>query len=127
MLYFLFSIDIRKCMFSNEGSLQLFDHYSEPNCQMECLWKKGFDVCGCKPWFIPTLDGEKTCFYLGNICFQGIVEKYQTEEENKKLNCECLQSCETSEYTLSLGSRNKENIVSYCVQHGLDCNRQWGK
>ena len=41
-------------------------------------------VCGCKPWNVPQVDGDKTCFYLGNMCFHNVITKYQkTELEGK--------------------------------------------
>ena len=122
-----FSPKLRKCQFPDEGNLQHFAHYSEANCQMECLWKKAYDLCGCKPWYIPTLDGEETCFYLGGICFNNIINKYQKEEKASELACDCPRSCDYNAYTLSLASKAKENVISFCTYNDISCYTQWGK
>ena len=28
--------------------------------------------CGCRPWHVPSEDGAKMCFVVGNICFQQV-------------------------------------------------------
>ena len=29
--------------------------------------------CGCRPWHVPSEDGAKMCFVVGNICFQQVI------------------------------------------------------
>ena len=95
-------IDIRKCNFPDEGSLELFDYYTESNCQLECAWREAADICGCKPWYVPST-GEEMCFVLGNVCFDQIMKKI--ESGDKKLGCECAKDCVYSRYSMSLTDR----------------------
>ena len=72
--------ELRKCRFPEEGNLKLFDYYTESNCKVECAWSKAEEICGCKPWHVPAADGSKTCFVLGNVCFNQIMRKIKDEE-----------------------------------------------
>ena len=78
----------------------MFDYYTENNCKLECAWAKAEEICGCKPWHVPAVDGSNTCFVLGNVCFDQIMRKIKAEEI--KLNCGCEQDCVYSRYTISL-------------------------
>ena len=76
---------LRKCYFPDEGDLELFDYYSENNCKLECAWNKAKQICGCKPWHVPSLPGDEMCFILGQVCFDQIMKKI--EEDKMSLNC----------------------------------------
>ena len=96
---------LRKCNFPEEGSLKLFDYYTRSNCELECAWTKAAEICGCKPWHVPALDGEETCFVLGNVCFDQIMNKIKSKKMN--LTCDCEEDCIYSRYTLSM----KEDVI----------------
>lgn len=49
------AVDIRKCYFTDEGDLKIFEMYTQFNCELEWLWTKAYKMCGCKPWDIPAL------------------------------------------------------------------------
>ena len=85
--------------------MKLFDYYTKSNCQLECAWTKAAEICGCKPWHVPALDGEETCFVLGNVCFDQIMNKIKSKKMN--LTCECEEDCIYSRYTLSM----KEDVI----------------
>ena len=92
--------NLRKCYFPDEGDLKIFDYYTESNCKLECSWDKAEELCGCRPWFVPSLDGSTQCFVLGLMCFDDIMAKI---EKNKvQLECKCEKDCTLSRYTLSL-------------------------
>ena len=84
----------------------MFDYYTKANCELECAWKKAEEVCGCKPWHVPAEDGVKTCFIVGNVCFDQIMNKIQRSEV--KTDCDCEDDCTNSRYTLSL----EDKIIS---------------
>ena len=92
------SKDLRKCNFPDEGELELFDFYSKSNCELECAWAKAEQICGCKPWHVPAGQGSNTCFVLGNVCFQQIMEKIKNEKIT--VDCGCSEDCVYSRYTL---------------------------
>ena len=85
--------------------MKLFDYYTKSNCELECAWTKAAEICGCKPWHIPTMDGEETCFIIGNVCFDQIMNKIHSKKMN--LTCECEEDCIYSRYTLSM----KEDVI----------------
>ena len=37
------------------------------------------NTCGCRPWHVPSEDGAKMCFVVGNVCF------------NQASSCSCFQ------------------------------------
>ena len=37
------------------------------------------NTCGCRPWHVPSEDGAKMCFVVGNVCF------------NQASSCWCFQ------------------------------------
>ena len=51
------------------------------------------------------MDSSKTCFVLGNLCFDQIMNKI----ENKKIttNCECSEDCSYNQFSIS----QQENII----------------
>ena len=93
--------------------MELFDFYTHSNCHLECAWRykcifeaiifshgdpivfrRAEEVCGCKPWHIPAIDGTQTCFILGNICFDQIMSKIETGKMD--LSCDCEPDCVVS-------------------------------
>ena len=94
---------MRKCRFPDEGSLKLFDYYTESSCKLECSWDKAEQVCGCKPWDVPASDGSKLCFILGNVCFSQVMKKIQGGE--MEVSCDCSADCVYSRYTMSVLDR----------------------
>ena len=80
--------------------MKLFAYYTESNCKLECAWTRAAEKCGCKPWYVPSVDGEEMCFILGNLCFEQIMSKYENEE--KEFDCVCPKSCEYSRYSMTL-------------------------
>ena len=78
----------------------MFSHYTESNCELECAWDKAEEVCGCRPWYVPSLDSSKTCFVLGNVCFDQTMKKI----EKRKIvpSCQCDDDCIYNIYSISL-------------------------
>ena len=96
---------MRDCRFPDEGESELFAHYTKSNCELECAWSKAEEQCGCKPWYVPSLDSSQKCFVLGNLCFDQIMKKI----EKKKIltNCECSEDCSYNQFSIS----QQENII----------------
>lgn len=56
------SIQTRKCLFSQESSLEYFKHYTFTNCELECISKQSRDICNCVEFWIPSKFGKaKVC------------------------------------------------------------------
>ena len=96
--------------------MKLFDFYTESNCKLECAWNKSLEVCGCKPWHVPSDDNTQTCFILGNVCFEQIMKKIAGGE--LELTCDCSEDCIYSRYTMSvldrtILERTSVNIFNY--------------
>ena len=96
---------MRECRFPDEGESELFSHYTKANCELECAWSRAEEQCGCRPWYVPSLDSAQTCFVLGNLCFDQIMKKI----EKKKIttNCECSEDCSYNQFSIS----QQENII----------------
>ena len=99
------SKNLRDCRFPDEGNSDLFVHYTKSNCELECAWNKAEEHCGCRPWYIPSLDSAKTCFVLGNLCFDHIMKKI--EKKKISTDCECFDDCSYNQYSIS----QQENII----------------
>lgn len=41
------SLDARKCYLHNERKLFFFQHYSQKNCDNECIINETISMCGC--------------------------------------------------------------------------------
>jgi len=45
----------RGCRLPNEGQLALIGEdipYNQPNCELQCAWRVGQNLCRCVPWFL---------------------------------------------------------------------------
>ena len=99
------SRELRDCNFPDEGDSKLIGHYTQSNCELECAWAKAEKHCGCRPWYVPSLDHFETCFILGNLCFDQIMKKI---EKGKILtNCTCPADCTYNHFSIS----QQENIM----------------
>ena len=110
--------NIRKCFFPDEGNLELFEFYSEANCQLECAWKHAEEVCGRKPWFVPSSDGSQMCFILGNVCFYQIMRKI--EKNSIQLACHCEVDCIISRYSLTIEDNESLERSSPKIFHDIN-------
>ena len=90
--------DLRKCKFPDEGELELFSHYTKSNCELECAWKKAEEICGCRPWHVPSLGTSKTCFIFGISCFDQVMKKI--EKDKMKISCQCSDDCVYNLYAI---------------------------
>jgi acid-sensing ion channel, other len=48
-----FSVDKRQCFFSDERYLRFFKHYTQSNCELECLANMTVTKCGCLRFNMP--------------------------------------------------------------------------
>ncbi|KAG8301854.1 hypothetical protein J6590_042465 [Homalodisca vitripennis] len=50
------------CLLQAEGShrLQLFQHYTQANCQLECRVRCSLSLCGCVPLYLPRINNSTT-------------------------------------------------------------------
>jgi acid-sensing ion channel, other len=49
-----FSVEKRQCYFSDERSLRFFRHYTQNNCEIECLANWTLTRCGCLMFYMPS-------------------------------------------------------------------------
>ena len=46
--------------------------------------------CGCRPWHVPSEDGAKMCFVVGNICFQQVLSSHDEDSNDQMGNQQVL-------------------------------------
>ena len=85
-------------------------------------------MCGCRPWFVPSLDSSKTCFVLGNVCFDQTMKKI----EKRKIvpSCQCDDDCSYNIYSISqqqdvILERTSPNVYEYGY-NGIVGNTDFG-
>jgi len=111
-------IESRNCLFPDEGNSALFAHYTMSNCLLECSWKFAEAKCGCRPWHVPSEDGAKMCFVVGNICFKQVMDQIRSKKVLPE--CECKKDCVGSRYTLTLQNmESHERLKSGFMRHPL--------
>lgn len=51
----------RFCIFDGDLNLTYFKHYTQKNCEIECLTKFVIEECGCAPFYFLTDQHTLTC------------------------------------------------------------------
>ncbi|XP_037931939.1 pickpocket protein 28-like [Teleopsis dalmanni] len=82
----------RHCLFHNEGRLKYFAHYTQRNCEMECIAEMVLQHCGCISFYMPKVYENVTiCSIYKNSC----VEKVRLRKDPTIESCidKCYPSC----------------------------------
>ena len=82
----------RHCLFHDEGNLNFFAHYTQRNCEMECVAEVTRKYCGCVSFYMPrTSRNISVC----NIYDANCERKVLLRMDNSIKSCldECLPSC----------------------------------
>ena len=114
----------RKCNYPDEGDLMLFQHYTENNCYVECFWEKAEKTCGCRPWYVPALNGSRVCFVLETYCFESVLKNIN-KNESKYTLCPCPKDCEKTRYSITLEGLTDEERSQY--GYPTDEPKSWRK
>ena len=73
--------------------------YGEVNCLMEHIRGRAESACGCRPWYIKSMNNAPMCNTLGTIC-------YETSMKNRTANLDaqekCFEACKQIKYGLVL-------------------------
>ncbi|TMW44537.1 hypothetical protein DOY81_010382 [Sarcophaga bullata] len=82
----------RHCLFHDEGNLKFFAHYTQRNCEMECVAGITHKYCGCVSFFMPRTNGNIS---VCNIYDANCERKVLLRMDNSIKSCldECLPSC----------------------------------
>ncbi|XP_068158189.1 pickpocket protein 28 [Drosophila tropicalis] len=85
----------RRCLFHNEGNqrLRYFAHYTQRNCNMECLSRSLLKHCGCIGFYMPRINGNDTiCSIYKSKCVDS-VRLHTIEDIAESCVDDCLPSC----------------------------------
>ncbi|XP_037951289.1 pickpocket protein 28-like [Teleopsis dalmanni] len=85
----------RRCVFQDERELNFFTHYTQRNCNIECLTNIILKNCGCVEYFSPRFYGNETiCGIREEQCVRR-VRVLATTAEDGRFDCDdiCLRSC----------------------------------
>ena len=79
----------RKCLFSAEKhrNTAMFQVYTHENCLFGCKIRKASEACGCVPWNYPSPDGTSICNFLGQSCFEQVLDEVKY---GLKVSCQNL-------------------------------------
>ena len=90
----------RGCQFpeETEGFVDIFEEYSQPACQFECMLKYARNLCRCTPWNMPTPAGETStiiCDLYSVPCFDWAMSQRQRLKD-----CNCPVDCNAIKYSV---------------------------
>lgn len=88
----------RECYFDGERPLIFFIHYSESNCNFECLTNQTLKECQCVAFYMPRMAGTPICGYAKMDCVKKVYDDFNiqvmdTTDSSSSMNCKCLHGC----------------------------------
>lgn len=117
----------RHCLFHNEGDLKFFAHYTQRNCEMECVAEMSLKYCGCISFYMPKIyHNVSVCSINEAKCARAV--RLGTYDMSTSCLDDCLPGCFEMNYrvdafatklarnglvvpTPSLGNRNRSYVV----------------
>ncbi|XP_055920631.1 pickpocket protein 28 [Eupeodes corollae] len=113
--------ELRQCFFNNERYLRFFKHYSESNCQFECLTNLTITKCGCVKFSMPQIDGIRVCIHSDIACYNeaedDLLKEQQMEIQESlkgssklKSRCNCLPGCVSLSYNFDTSQARMEGM-----------------
>ncbi|XP_055843976.1 pickpocket protein 28 [Episyrphus balteatus] len=105
--------EMRQCFFNSERYLRFFKHYSESNCQFECLTNFTIAKCGCVKFSMPQPEGIRVCSHSDIACYHEAeddllkVQQMEIQQSLKdsamlKSGCNCLPGCTSLSYNFDI-------------------------
>ncbi|KAK7874517.1 hypothetical protein R5R35_001598 [Gryllus longicercus] len=102
----------RQCYFPDEKYLMYFKHYTQSNCELECLSNLTWTGCGCVEFYMPRKPDTPVCGMNKKLCVKGkaaflneiTAGVWKRENPEKKSGnkadhpCGCLPSCMEIQY-----------------------------
>lgn len=99
----------RHCLFRSEGNLSYFAHYTQRNCEMECMSRLLLQHCGCIVFYMPRLhDNDTVCSIRETQCVEGVrLHAAGVAVES------CLDNCLPSCFDLTFNAIAYSTKISY--------------
>ncbi|XP_061401142.1 pickpocket protein 28-like [Musca vetustissima] len=91
---------LRKCLFHDEGKLKFFAHYTQRNCEMECVALLSWKYCGCISFYMPKIYNNVTVCSINEAkCARAV----RLGIYNSQTSCfdECLPGCFEIDYPIN--------------------------
>lgn len=96
----------RQCFFNSERYLRFFKHYTQHNCELECLANYTMKTCGCVKFSMPRDKNAPICSAKKIVCYDQaeddlLQEKYKngiTMNKDFENDCNCLPACTSIRY-----------------------------
>ncbi|XP_017850493.1 pickpocket protein 28 [Drosophila busckii] len=99
----------RHCLFHDEGKLRYFVHYTQRNCEMECMSRLLLQHCGCVVFYMPRINGNDTiCSIRETQC----VERVRLHTVGSTGVASYLDSCLPSCFDLTFNSFTYSTRIS---------------
>ncbi|XP_060661442.1 pickpocket protein 28 [Drosophila nasuta] len=99
----------RHCLFRSEGNLSYFAHYTQRNCEMECMSRLLLQHCGCVVFYMPRIHGNDTvCSIRESHC----VESVRLHTIGQAVES-CLDNCLPSCFDLTFNAIPYSTKISY--------------
>ncbi|KAM8720425.1 hypothetical protein ACLKA7_006470 [Drosophila subpalustris] len=100
----------RHCLFRDEGNLSYFAHYTQRNCEMECMSRLLLQHCGCIVFYMPRIQANDTvCSIRESHC----VESVRLHTSIGRAVASCLDNCLPSCFDLTFNAIPYATRISY--------------
>ncbi|XP_039293520.1 pickpocket protein 28-like [Nilaparvata lugens] len=119
---FLYKVSSAKqCFNTTEKTLDYYRYYTRQNCLMECSTKRALRECGCVLFFMPHNKSTYICSDEYSFCAVDVAKAthYDTGEKKFVDSCDCLPSCNYTDYKVISYEPVKETGM-FDVYHRVD-------
>ncbi|XP_075978138.1 sodium channel protein Nach-like [Anticarsia gemmatalis] len=118
----LISPEKRKCRYTDENFLQVYNHYSYTACTVQCRKDAQLRLCNCTNYFMPNVPEHLKCNVSGIICLNSHVHQLSVLKAKWSsrfgLSCNCLPSCTEAEISITKDFKfvTTENFASVQIE-----------
>ncbi|XP_075158000.1 pickpocket protein 28-like [Haematobia irritans] len=95
------STKLRQCLFHSERRLKFFAHYTQRNCEMECVAEISWQYCGCLSFYMPKIYSNASVCSINQMKCETAV---RMGAYNAQTSCfdDCLPGCFEMDYDVEV-------------------------
>lgn len=104
-----YPIEKRFCMFDGDRRMKFYKHYTQRNCEMDCM--SGFveRYCNCTPFDVISSDDNQICSTKKIKCSEHARSMGRQVKDYFMNNCDCWPACNSVKYKIEVLSKELTN------------------